>query len=182
MARGTAPCRSARGVMVTFLKEDGHVAGPSIPFAEGWNENGHYLGRPVDVRNIGMARCSSPTTSSARSTASGTTASNIAFWLWRPRRKSGPFSFARQGKIWLRGEIVGDELGTEIRVRFDYQCSGSRCAGRRRQSGGGRSGEMPDLSRPGWAFENRGGAKPCGSKRAISDQTADRLQKRRTTE
>jgi len=36
-------------VMVTFLKEDGHVAGPSIPFAEGWNDNGHYLGRPVDV-------------------------------------------------------------------------------------------------------------------------------------
>ena len=37
-------------VMVTFLKDDGHVAGPSIPFAEGWNENGHYLGRPVDVQ------------------------------------------------------------------------------------------------------------------------------------
>lgn len=36
-------------VMVTFLKADGHVAGPSVPFAEGWNENGHYLGRPVDV-------------------------------------------------------------------------------------------------------------------------------------
>jgi glucose/arabinose dehydrogenase len=36
-------------VMVTFLKDDGHVAGPSIPFAEGWNEDGHYLGRPVDV-------------------------------------------------------------------------------------------------------------------------------------
>jgi glucose/arabinose dehydrogenase len=36
-------------LMVTFLKEDGHVAGPSTPFAEGWNENGHYLGRPVDV-------------------------------------------------------------------------------------------------------------------------------------
>jgi glucose/arabinose dehydrogenase len=36
-------------VMVTFLKDDGHVTGPSIPFAEGWNENGHYLGRPVDV-------------------------------------------------------------------------------------------------------------------------------------
>ena len=36
-------------IMVTFLKEDGHVAGPSIPFAEGWNDNGHYLGRPVDV-------------------------------------------------------------------------------------------------------------------------------------
>jgi len=36
-------------VMVTFLKEDGHVAGPSMPFAEGWNDNGHYLGRPVDV-------------------------------------------------------------------------------------------------------------------------------------
>ncbi len=36
-------------VMVTFLKEDGHVTGPSIPFAEGWNENGHYLGRPMDV-------------------------------------------------------------------------------------------------------------------------------------
>jgi glucose/arabinose dehydrogenase len=37
-------------VMVTFLKEDGHVAGPSVPFAEGWNDNGHYLGRPVDVQ------------------------------------------------------------------------------------------------------------------------------------
>ena len=36
-------------VMVTFLKDDGHVAGPSEPFAEGWNDNGHYLGRPVDV-------------------------------------------------------------------------------------------------------------------------------------
>jgi glucose/arabinose dehydrogenase len=36
-------------LMVTFLKDDGHVTGPSIPFAEGWNENGHYLGRPVDV-------------------------------------------------------------------------------------------------------------------------------------
>ncbi len=36
-------------VMVTFLKPDGHVAGPSVPFAEGWNDNGHYLGRPVDV-------------------------------------------------------------------------------------------------------------------------------------
>ena len=39
-------------VMVTFLKDDGHVAGPSIPFAEGWNDNGHYLGRPVDVAAI----------------------------------------------------------------------------------------------------------------------------------
>jgi glucose/arabinose dehydrogenase len=37
-------------VMVTFLKDDGHVAGHSIPFAEGWNDNGHYLGRPVDVQ------------------------------------------------------------------------------------------------------------------------------------
>jgi glucose/arabinose dehydrogenase len=37
-------------VMVTFLKDDGHVTGPSVPFAEGWNENGHYLGRPVDVQ------------------------------------------------------------------------------------------------------------------------------------
>ena len=36
-------------LLVTFLKEDGHVAGPSVPFAEGWNENGHYLGRPMDV-------------------------------------------------------------------------------------------------------------------------------------
>jgi glucose/arabinose dehydrogenase len=36
-------------VMVTFLKEDGHVGGKSEPFAEGWNDNGYYLGRPVDV-------------------------------------------------------------------------------------------------------------------------------------
>jgi glucose/arabinose dehydrogenase len=39
-------------VMVTFLKEDGHVAGKSEPFAEGWNENGYYLGRPVDVAEL----------------------------------------------------------------------------------------------------------------------------------
>ena len=39
-------------VMVTFLKEDGHVAGPSIPFAEGWNQNGIYNGRPVDVTEL----------------------------------------------------------------------------------------------------------------------------------
>jgi glucose/arabinose dehydrogenase len=39
-------------VMVTFLKEDGHVAGKSEPFAEGWNENGYYLGRPVDIAEL----------------------------------------------------------------------------------------------------------------------------------
>jgi glucose/arabinose dehydrogenase len=39
-------------VMVTFLKEDGHVAGPSQPFAEGWNDNGIYNGRPVDVQQL----------------------------------------------------------------------------------------------------------------------------------
>jgi glucose/arabinose dehydrogenase len=39
-------------VMVTFLKPDGHVAGKSEPFAEGWNENGYYLGRPVDVAEL----------------------------------------------------------------------------------------------------------------------------------
>jgi glucose/arabinose dehydrogenase len=36
-------------VMVTFLKDDGRAAGPSIPFAEGWNDRGTYRGRPVDV-------------------------------------------------------------------------------------------------------------------------------------
>ena len=55
-------------VMVTFLKDDGHVAGPSIPFAEGWNDNGHYLGRPSTCSNIGMDRCWSRTISSAPST------------------------------------------------------------------------------------------------------------------
>ena len=39
-------------VMVTFLKPDGHVSGPSIPFAEGWNDNGIYNGRPVDVTQL----------------------------------------------------------------------------------------------------------------------------------
>ena len=39
-------------VLVTFVKEDGHVAGKSEPFAEGWNENGYYLGRPVDVAQM----------------------------------------------------------------------------------------------------------------------------------
>ena len=26
--------------------------GPSIPFAEGWNDNGIYNGRPVDVAQL----------------------------------------------------------------------------------------------------------------------------------
>lgn len=39
-------------VMVTFLKDDGRAAGKSEPFAEGWNDNGYYLGRPVDVAQL----------------------------------------------------------------------------------------------------------------------------------
>lgn len=39
-------------LMVTFLKDNGHVAGKSEPFAEGWNDNGYYLGRPVDVAQL----------------------------------------------------------------------------------------------------------------------------------
>jgi glucose/arabinose dehydrogenase len=39
-------------VMVTYLRDDGHVAGKSEPFAEGWNDNGYYLGRPVDVAQL----------------------------------------------------------------------------------------------------------------------------------
>jgi len=39
-------------VMVTYVKEDGHAAGKSEPFAEGWNDNGYYLGRPVDVAQL----------------------------------------------------------------------------------------------------------------------------------
>jgi glucose/arabinose dehydrogenase len=39
-------------VLVTHVKEDGHAAGKSEPFAEGWNDNGYYLGRPVDVAQL----------------------------------------------------------------------------------------------------------------------------------
>jgi glucose/arabinose dehydrogenase len=39
-------------VMVTYLKEDG-TADKTEPFAEGWlNENGEYIGRPVDVATL----------------------------------------------------------------------------------------------------------------------------------
>jgi glucose/arabinose dehydrogenase len=39
-------------VMVTYLKEDG-TAEKTEPFAEGWlNENGEYLGRPVDIAQL----------------------------------------------------------------------------------------------------------------------------------
>jgi len=38
-------------VMFTSLKEDG-TADKSEPFAEGWNDNGEYLGRPVDVAQL----------------------------------------------------------------------------------------------------------------------------------
>ncbi len=38
-------------VMVTYLKEDG-TAERTEPFAEGWNQNGEYFGRPVDVAQL----------------------------------------------------------------------------------------------------------------------------------
>ena len=38
-------------VMFTSLKEDG-TADKTEPFAEGWNDNGEYLGRPVDVAQL----------------------------------------------------------------------------------------------------------------------------------
>ena len=40
-------------VMVTYLKEDGTAPTRREPFAEGWlDENGEYLGRPVDVAQL----------------------------------------------------------------------------------------------------------------------------------
>jgi glucose/arabinose dehydrogenase len=38
-------------VMFTSLKEDG-TADKTEAFAEGWNDNGEYLGRPVDVAQL----------------------------------------------------------------------------------------------------------------------------------
>ncbi len=36
--------------MVTFLDDEGNAA-TTVPFADGWmNENGVYMGRPVDVQ------------------------------------------------------------------------------------------------------------------------------------
>jgi glucose/arabinose dehydrogenase len=40
-------------VMFTPVDADGNVAGETVPFAEGWlDENGEYLGRPVDVAEL----------------------------------------------------------------------------------------------------------------------------------
>ena len=64
-------------VMFTQLKEDG-TADKTEPFAEGWNDNGEYLGRPVDVAQLPTARSWSRTISPARSIASGTTGSDAA--------------------------------------------------------------------------------------------------------
>lgn len=37
-------------VMFTPVDKEGNVSGETVPFAEGWlDENGEYLGRPVDV-------------------------------------------------------------------------------------------------------------------------------------
>lgn len=38
-------------VMFTPVNEDG-TAGEMVPFAEGWNQNGEYIGRPVDVAQL----------------------------------------------------------------------------------------------------------------------------------
>ena len=37
-------------VMVTFIDDEGNAT--MEPFAEGWNQNGEYLGRPVDVAQL----------------------------------------------------------------------------------------------------------------------------------
>lgn len=40
-------------VIFTPVDADGNVTGETVPFAEGWlNENGEYLGRPVDVTQL----------------------------------------------------------------------------------------------------------------------------------
>lgn len=39
-------------VMFTPVGEDGKVSGKTAPFAEGWNKDGEYLGRPVDVAQL----------------------------------------------------------------------------------------------------------------------------------
>lgn len=40
-------------VMFTPVDADGNIAGETVPFAEGWlDENGEYLGRPVDVAQL----------------------------------------------------------------------------------------------------------------------------------
>lgn len=39
-------------VMFTPVGGDGKISGPTVAFAEGWNNNGEYLGRPVDVAQL----------------------------------------------------------------------------------------------------------------------------------
>jgi len=40
-------------VMFTPVDAEGNIAGKTVPFAEGWlDENGEYLGRPVDVAQL----------------------------------------------------------------------------------------------------------------------------------
>lgn len=38
--------------MYTPVNDTGDVTGATRPFAEGWLENGQYLGRPVDVAQL----------------------------------------------------------------------------------------------------------------------------------
>jgi glucose/arabinose dehydrogenase len=39
--------------MFTPVDAEGNVTGDTVPFAEGWlDENGEYLGRPVDVAQL----------------------------------------------------------------------------------------------------------------------------------
>jgi glucose/arabinose dehydrogenase len=39
--------------MFTPVDAEGNVTGETVPFAEGWlDENGEYLGRPVDVAQL----------------------------------------------------------------------------------------------------------------------------------
>jgi glucose/arabinose dehydrogenase len=39
--------------MFTPVDAEGNVTGDTVPFAEGWlDENGEYLGRPVDVTQL----------------------------------------------------------------------------------------------------------------------------------
>ena len=64
-------------IMVTFLKDDGTSPDHRFRSPKVGTRTATISAARSTSRNIGMARCSSPTTSSARSTASGTTASNL---------------------------------------------------------------------------------------------------------
>ena len=159
--------------------------GPSIPFAEGWNDNGHYLGRPVDVQqywdgsllvsdDLVGARLSHLVRRQVR-THLALTGGQL------PRRGSCPFCFDLAWRTYaVLSSAVGDSVGAWRRLGH---CLRSPCRGGDAKAGRQKAEiGLRRLPWRRWARENTRGAKSGRPDRELPDRADQCVQIRRAEE